>query len=69
MQREITDKIKYFSKYDIDGFLSVTPYYNKPSQNGIYQHFKEIFYHQVSIILYNVPGRTSSNISNNIKIS
>ena len=61
---EIKEKIKYFSKYDIDGFLSVCPYYNKPSQNGIYQHFKEIsFSSSLPIILYNVPGRTSSNMS------
>lgn len=46
-----------------DGILSVSPYYNKPSQEGIYQHFKAIA--AVSpkpIILYNVPGRTSSNM-------
>ena len=61
---EITEKIKYFSSYEIDGFLSVSPYYNKPSQNGIYQHFKEIsLSSSLPIILYNVPGRTSSNIS------
>ncbi|AXT20557.1 4-hydroxy-tetrahydrodipicolinate synthase [Flavobacteriaceae bacterium AU392] len=48
---------------DFDAVLSVSPYYNKPTQEGIYQHFKAIS--QVSpkpIILYNVPGRTSSNI-------
>ncbi len=48
----------------IDGILSVSPYYSKPTQEGIYQHFKAIA--EVSpkpIILYNVPGRTSSNIS------
>ena len=61
---EITDKIKYFSSYEIDGFLSVSPYYNKPSQNGIYQHFKEIsLSSSLPLILYNVPRRTSSNIS------
>ncbi|SFU73392.1 4-hydroxy-tetrahydrodipicolinate synthase [Pustulibacterium marinum] len=46
-----------------DGILSVSPYYNKPSQEGIYQHFKAIA--EVSplpIILYNVPGRTGSNM-------
>jgi 4-hydroxy-tetrahydrodipicolinate synthase len=48
----------------IDGILSVTPYYSKPTQEGIYQHFKAIA--EVSkkpIILYNVPGRTASNMS------
>lgn len=61
---EITEKIKYFSSYEIDGFLSVSPYYNKPTQIGIYQHFKEIsLATKLPIILYNVPGRTSSNMS------
>ena len=48
----------------IDGILSVSPYYSKPTQEGIYQHFKAIA--KVApkpIILYNVPGRTSSNMS------
>lgn len=47
----------------VDAILSVSPYYNKPTQEGIYQHYKAIA--EVSplpIILYNVPGRTSSNV-------
>ncbi len=51
---------------DLDGFcaiLSVSPYYNKPTQEGIYQHFSFISKNSpLPIILYNVPGRTSSNI-------
>lgn len=48
----------------IDAILSVSPYYNKPTQEGIYQHYKAIAdVSPVDIILYNVPGRTSSNIS------
>ena len=54
-------KTRDFSKFD--AILSVSPYYNKPTQEGIYQHFKAIA--EVSplpIILYNVPGRTASNM-------
>jgi 4-hydroxy-tetrahydrodipicolinate synthase len=47
----------------VDAVLSVSPYYNKPTQEGIYQHYKAIAaVSQLPIILYNVPGRTSSNI-------
>lgn len=47
----------------IDAILSVSPYYNKPTQEGIYQHYKTLSAASpVPIILYNVPGRTSSNI-------
>lgn len=48
----------------IDAILSVSPYYSKPQQEGIYQHFRAVSEAcPVDVILYNVPGRTSSNMS------
>jgi 4-hydroxy-tetrahydrodipicolinate synthase len=48
----------------IDGILSVSPYYNRPTQEGIYAHYKAISEStDLPIILYNVPGRTASNMS------
>ncbi|MCI0921332.1 4-hydroxy-tetrahydrodipicolinate synthase [Sphingobacterium rhinopitheci] len=61
---EVVDQVKNF---DIPGYcaiLSVSPYYNKPTQEGIYQHYKAIATASaLPIILYNVPGRTGSNMS------
>lgn len=48
----------------LEGILSVSPYYNKPTQEGIYQHYKTIASAtELPIILYNVPGRTGSNVT------
>ncbi|MCR5114127.1 MAG: 4-hydroxy-tetrahydrodipicolinate synthase [Bacteroidales bacterium] len=47
----------------VDAILSVTPFYNKPSQNGVYQHYKTLAQNTpLPLILYNVPGRTGCNI-------
>lgn len=60
----VLDTIRNTDLKDVDAILSVSPYYNKPSQEGIYQHFKAIAdASPIPIILYNVPGRTSSNLT------
>jgi 4-hydroxy-tetrahydrodipicolinate synthase len=56
-----------FSNFDLTGYsaiLSVSPYYNKPTQEGIYQHYKALSdLSPLPIIMYNVPGRTGMNVS------
>jgi 4-hydroxy-tetrahydrodipicolinate synthase len=62
--QEILNSLKKESFAHIDALLSVSPYYNKPNQRGIYQHYKAIAETSpLPVILYNVPGRTSSNIT------
>lgn len=57
------DLTKEAEKIGVDGVMLVGPYYNKPSQEGFYQHFKTIAEStSLPIIVYNVPGRTGSNI-------
>ncbi len=59
----IVNELKTADFTGIDGLLSVCPYYNKPSQEGLYQHFKAIANASpLPIILYNVPGRTGINM-------
>ncbi|NDV68515.1 4-hydroxy-tetrahydrodipicolinate synthase [Dysgonomonas sp. 25] len=62
--KAIVEKLKKNDYNGIDGILSVVPYYNKPSQEGIYQHYKAIAEaSELPVILYNVPGRTGVNMS------
>jgi 4-hydroxy-tetrahydrodipicolinate synthase len=62
--QETINFIRHSVLTGVDGILSVAPYYNKPTQRGIFQHFKAIATSSpLPIIIYNVPGRTSCNIS------
>ena len=68
--QDVIDGIKIVNFQGIDGILSVVPYYNKPNQKGLYEHYKAIS--QVSplpVILYNVPGRTGINMTSETTIS
>ncbi len=60
----VIDGIRHADLTGIDGLLIVTPYYNKPSAEGLYQHFKTVADHTtLPIVLYNVPGRTGVNLT------
>ena len=60
---EACELAKHAQDVGADGILSITPYYNKPTQEGLYQHFKAIANSvEIPFILYNVPGRTSVDL-------
>lgn len=60
---EACDIAKHAQTVGADGILSVTPYYNKPTQEGLYQHYKAIASSvEIPLILYNVPGRTGVDL-------
>jgi len=63
--KKVIEQLAIVNKYEIDGVLSVTPYYNRPDQRGIYEHFKALSgATDKQIILYNVPYRTGRNMEN-----
>ena len=61
--QEVVHLAKEMQSVGVQGLLSVTPYYNKPTPEGLYQHFSQIAEAtSLPIVLYNVPGRTGCNI-------
>lgn len=62
---KVVKQVKQLEKYDIEGILSVCPYYNRPDQRGIFEHFKKIAENtSLKILIYNIPYRTGRNIEN-----
>lgn len=63
--RELVKKLKVVERYDIDGILSVAPYYSRPNQRGLYEHFRAVSEAtDLDIVIYNIPYRTGTNIEN-----
>jgi 4-hydroxy-tetrahydrodipicolinate synthase len=61
--QEVMDLARELEAVGVDGLLSVTPYYNKPTQEGLYQHYRAIAKStRLPIVLYNVPGRSGTNL-------
>ena len=67
--RAVVKELQSFDLRGVDGILSVCPYYNKPSQEGLYRHFKMIADNcPLPVVLYNVPGRTGINMKSETTI-
>ena len=67
--KAVVKELQSFDLRGVDGILSVCPYYNKPSQEGLYRHFKMIADNcPLPVVLYNVPGRTSINLKSETTI-
>jgi 4-hydroxy-tetrahydrodipicolinate synthase len=63
--KKVVKQLKTVEKYKVNGILSVCPYYNRPAQNGIYEHFLRISEAtKLDIVLYNIPYRTGVNMEN-----
>lgn len=63
--KKVVKQLKTVEKYKVNGILSVCPYYNRPAQQGIYEHFLKISEAtDLDIVLYNIPYRTGVNIEN-----
>jgi 4-hydroxy-tetrahydrodipicolinate synthase len=63
--QKLLRQLKIVEKYKVEGILSVSPYYSRPDQRGIFEHFKAIALStQLKIIIYNIPYRTGRNIEN-----
>ena len=61
--RRVCEQVRRMESLGVDGILSVSPYYNKPTQEGIFQHYRAVAQATtLPVIVYNVPGRTGSNI-------
>jgi 4-hydroxy-tetrahydrodipicolinate synthase len=62
--RSVVETAKEYESMQVDGLLSVTPYYNRPTQEGLYEHYREIARStRLPIVVYNVPSRTGTNVT------
>lgn len=62
---ELIKKMKVVERYEVDGILSVAPYYSRPNQRGLYEHFRAVSEAtDLDIVIYNIPYRTGTNIEN-----